>query len=129
MDYKAEVTWDNEEDEPADLGKGVKLVKVAWTSTSISNQTRRQLWDKYGAPNTITTAWVPFDGQSHQRQAVSSDKVAGQATGKTTGFIPGCSGASHLPETATKGKLTQKGAIDCSEVTWQRLGTGKQDKN
>lgn len=91
MDYEAEVTWDNEEDEPADPGKGVKLVKVAGLplqsptkpgdnfGTSMEPQTQSQL---HGCPSMdkvikgrLSAATKSQDRQLARQQALSLDAV------------------------------------------------------
>ena len=69
MDYNAELVWDDDDDDLSEA-KGVKLFKVGEKTekflssafgSAVSNSTRCQWRDKYGAPNSSKTACPTLD--------------------------------------------------------------------
>ena len=133
INYDAEITWDIYPED--DAGKGIKLFKVAkktkflrchFSSATDKEVIKGQVWGFQQSSDGMSNY-----GQSHQREAVSSDKVTGSPVGKATGTDPGCCWAHHPLAGSSRQRRAHpesrsRGSTDCSKAAGQCLGACQQ---
>ena len=129
MDYEAEVTWDVDDDDLTET-KGVKLFKVGERTEKfldhffgpLPNQTRRQWRDKYGAPSTAGTACPTIDKVLKGRLPAATKLRDRQLAKQQALMLDAVGPVTYILESAAKGELTQKPAIEAIQTALKLLG-------
>lgn len=131
IDYAAEVTWEIDPDDDFPEGKGAKLFKVtektekflsAHFTAAVPNQTRRQWRDKYGAPNTPTTACPNLDKVIKGRLSAVIKSQDRQLARQQSLMLDAVGPITHILEEAAKGELSQKSAMEAAQTALKLLG-------
>ena len=131
MDYSAIPTWDDDEEDDNSEVKGVKLFKVSektekflsvYFSSAAPNQGRRQLRDKYGAPNITATACPSLDKVIKGRLSAETKSRDKQISKQQALCLDAVGPLTHILEEAAKGELTQKAALEAAQTALKLLG-------
>ena len=133
MDYEAEVTWDVDDDDLTET-KGDKLFKVgertekfldSHFSGPVPNQTR----DKYGAPSTTGTACPTMDKVIKGRLPAATKLRDRQLAKQQALMLDAVGPVTYILESAVKGELTQKAAIEAAQTALKLLGNASGNAN
>ena len=135
VDYTANITWP-EEDE--DESRGVKLFKISKRSDeflgscfthSVPNATRRNIRDKFGAPNTPKTACPTLDKVIKTRLSANT-KARDKTLAKQQALLLDAVGPlASILEDASTGELTMKGTVDAVQTALKLLGNASMNLN
>ena len=127
MDYTVE-DW---ESDSGDTPSSTKLFKVEERtekllanhfSAAVSNPTRRQWKEKYGAPNLTATACPNLDKVIKSRLTTLTKSRDKQLAKQQALLLDAVGPITHILEGAAKGELTQKTALDAAQTALKLLG-------
>ena len=128
MDYST-AGWDKDPEDEA--LQSTKLFKVeektekflgTHFSTAISNTARRQLKEKYGAPNISATACPNVDKVIKGRLNAVTKSRDKQMAKQQALMLDAVGPLTHILEEAAKGELTQRSAVDAAQTALKLLG-------